>query len=68
MPVIQSTFDVRYRTAIEVSYGTGLRIFEVVAIRIDDFDTVNVKGFIQVRCGKGSHEHMTYLLATVLTY
>ena len=41
-----------------------LRISEVVALRIDDIDAK--KGFIHVRCGKGGHERMAYLPATVL--
>ncbi len=49
--LIQSTHDLRYRTAIELAYGTGLRIGEVVALKVSDIDSE--KSMIHVTCGKG---------------
>ncbi len=57
--LIQSVYDIRYRTAVELAYAAGLRISEVVALQVGDIDSV--RGFVHVRRGKGGHERLVHL-------
>ena len=68
--LIQSTHNLRYRTAIETAYSTGLRMSELLALKVSDIDAA--KRMIHVRCGKGGHERLVFmppsLLATLRSY
>lgn len=63
--LILSTHDLRYRTAIELAYGTGLRIGEVVALKVSDIDSD--RAMIRVNCGKGGHERLVYMPPSLLS-
>ncbi len=56
--------DLRYRTAALTAHGAGLRISEVVALKISDID--GEKGLLRIGSGKGGHERMAHLPAPVL--
>ena len=62
--LIQATHNLRYRTAIELAYCTGLRISEVVALKVSDIDSV--KELIHVGCGKGGHERVVFMPQALL--
>lgn len=49
----------KYKTIFMLVYGTGLRISEVVDLRIEDIDSKNMR--IRVRNGKGKKERYTVL-------
>ena len=57
--LIQSTHNLRYRIAIETAYSCGLRMSEVLALKVSDID--RAKTMIHVRCGKGGHERMVFM-------
>ena len=46
--------DYKYKTIFMMIYGSGLRISEAVAIRVEDIDSENMRLF--VRNGKGERE------------
>ena len=54
-----SVHNIKYRAAIELAYGTGLRISEVVDLKVADIDSK--KMMIHVACGKGGHERMVFM-------
>ncbi|MCB1232929.1 MAG: integron integrase [Verrucomicrobiae bacterium] len=49
----------RYRTAAKLQYGTGLRLSELVSLRVKDVDLE--RGRVTVRQGKGGKDRMTVL-------
>ena len=49
----------RYQMAARLQYGTGLRLSELVRLRIKDIDLG--RGTVTVRSGKGSKDRMTVL-------
>lgn len=51
--------DYKYKTIFMMIYGSGLRISEAVAIRVEDIDSENMRLF--VRNGKGERERYTVL-------
>ncbi len=51
--------DGQYRLAAELQYGGGLRLNEVVGLRVKDVDLVREQ--ITVRCGKGDRDRTTIL-------
>ena len=57
--LIDAVSDIRYRAAVELAYATGLRISEVVALKVPDIDSR--KSMIHVVCGKGGHERMVFM-------
>lgn len=56
--------DYKYKTIFMMIYGSGLRISEAVAIRVEDIDSKNMRLF--VRNGKGERERYTVLPETSL--
>ena len=62
--LIQSVHNIRYRTAVQFAYSTGLRISEVVELQVSDIDSD--KCFCHVRNGKGGHERLVHLPQTLL--
>lgn len=56
--------DYKYKTIFMMIYGSGLRISEAVAIRVEDIDSENMRLF--VRNGKGERERYTVLPKTSL--
>jgi len=55
--------DPRYEMAARVQYGAGLRLSELVRLRIKDVDLP--RGTLTVRGGKGDKDRMTVLPASV---
>lgn len=49
----------QYRLAAELQYGGGLRLGEVVSLRVKDIDPVREQ--VTVRCGKGDRDRTTVL-------
>lgn len=49
----------QYRLAAELQYGGGLRLGEVVGLRVNDIDSVREQ--VAVRCGKGDRDRTTVL-------
>ena len=59
MRLFKATFDVRYRTAFELAYSTGLRISEVLELQPDDLS--REQQMVRVRRGKGGHERRVFV-------
>lgn len=49
----------KYKTIFMLAYGSGLRIWEIVNLRVEDIDSKNMRIF--VREGKGNKERYTIL-------
>lgn len=64
--IILATPDLRYRAAIVVAYGAGLRISETVAIKIGD--TRSDEKLLHIPSGKGGTERMAPLPEAVIHY
>lgn len=56
--------DVRYALAARIQYGAGLRLSELVSLRIKDVDLE--RGTLTVRQGKGNKDRMTVLPRSLL--
>lgn len=64
-----SPFDIRNKCMLELLYGTGLRISELLSLTINDIDTINCT----VRCvGKGDKERIVpindYIIESLNNY
>ena len=53
------TPDGRYALAARLQYGAGLRLSELVRLRVKDVDVG--RGTLTVRCGKGDKDRVTVL-------
>lgn len=62
--VVAATVDPVARAAIQVAYGSGLRISEVLALRVEDVDSV--RGVLRVQHGKGDKERSAPLPPSLL--
>lgn len=62
--VLSSLTDLKYRTMLEVLYGTGVRCGELVRLKISDIDSERM--FIVVRDGKGHKGRLTLLSKALL--
>ncbi len=58
-PKVARCTDGRYALAARLQYGAGLRLSELVRLRIQDVDLV--RGTLTVRMGKGDKDRMTVL-------
>ena len=54
----------KHRAVLAVAYSSGLRVSEVVRLRVEDLD--RDRGLIQVRAGKGRKDRQTLLSRTAL--
>jgi site-specific recombinase XerD len=61
LPCVRS---LKYRTMLQIAYDTGLRLSEVVALRIEDIDSS--RGVIHVVNGKGRKDRFVTLSSTLL--
>ena len=69
LPVVLSREEIRrvldvianrkHRLMVALAYGAGLRVSEVVSLRVGDIDFEG--GFVNVRCGKGRKDRVTVL-------
>jgi len=64
--IILATPDLRYRAAIVVAYGAGLRISETVAIKIGDIRSD--EKLLHIPSGKGGTERMAPMPEAVIHY
>jgi integron integrase len=55
--------DERYGLMARIQYGGGLRLMELVRLRVKDVD--DTRGIITVRCGKGDKDRTTILPETL---
>lgn len=57
--VLRVISNQKHRLLIALAYGAGLRVSEVVSLRVGDLDFGN--GFVNVRGGKGAKDRVTLL-------
>lgn len=57
--------DERYGLMAKIQYGGGLRLMELVRLRVKDVD--ETRGIITVRCGKGDKDRTTVLPESLRT-
>jgi len=62
--LIRSLGNIKHRTMLQVLYGTGLRVSELVGLRIGDIDSD--RNVITVRRGKGGKDRQVPLPPTLL--
>lgn len=62
--ILAACTDVRYRTMLKLCYGCGLRLSEVLAVRVADID--GERQLLRVRQGKGAKDRLVPLSATLL--
>ncbi|MDZ4697860.1 MAG: site-specific integrase [Deltaproteobacteria bacterium] len=68
--LFDATRNLRHRTMLMTTYGAGLRVSELVSLRIGDIDSARM--LVHVRQGKGQRERIVklsaHLLETLRTY
>ena len=57
--LLDATTNFKYRTMFEVMYGSGLRVSEVVRIKVQDIDLTNLT--LMIRKAKGKKDRMTII-------
>ena len=62
--LLDSLANIKHRTMLQVLYGTGLRVSELIGLRIRDIDSG--RNTITVRCGKGAKDRQIPLSPTLL--
>jgi integrase/recombinase XerD len=63
--LLQAAPDIKYRAALSVAYGAGLRASEVVALKVGDIDSERM--VLRVEQGKGGKDRYAMLSPTLLT-
>jgi integrase len=62
--ILAACTDARYRTMLKLCYGCGLRLSEVLAVRVADVD--GERRLLRVRQGKGAKDRLVPLSETLL--
>jgi len=62
--VIGACLDLRYRTMLLLCYGCGLRLSELVAVRVGDLD--GERSLLRITQGKGAKDRLVPLSPTLL--
>jgi integrase/recombinase XerD len=62
--LIDATHSIKYKTAFSVAYGAGLRIGEVVALKVTDIDSDRM--LLRIEQGKGQKDRMAMLSPMLL--
>jgi integrase/recombinase XerD len=57
--IFKAVVNLKHRTMLMLAYACGLRVSEVVSLRIEDFDTE--RGLIHIRSAKGKKDRFTIL-------
>jgi site-specific recombinase XerD len=57
--ILRTTTSLKYRTLFQLVYGTGLRLSEVISLRLTDLD--RVRRLVTVRGGKGRKDRIVML-------
>ena len=61
--LIAAASNLKYQTALSIAYGTGLRVSEIVALKVGDIDSQRMT--LRVEQGKG-HKDRYAMLSPVL--
>ena len=62
--ILDACADVRYRTMLTLCYGCGLRLSEVLAVRVHDIDSE--RALLRIVQGKGAKDRLVPLSPTLL--
>jgi integrase/recombinase XerD len=62
--LLEAVRDPRYRLAMMVAYASGLRLSEILHLRVEDIDSH--RNVIRVRAGKGAKDRYTLLSPVLL--
>jgi integrase/recombinase XerD len=57
--LIAAAHNLKYRTALSVAYGAGLRVSEVVALKVTDVDSKRM--VLRIEQGKGNKDRLAML-------
>lgn len=63
--LLEAAAGLKYQAALSVAYGAGLRVSEVVALKVEDIDSERM--VIRVEQGKGRKDRYALLSPTLLT-
>ncbi len=63
--LIEVTTNPKHQLILALAYGTGLRVSEIIALRVMDFDFENLR--VMVRSGKGNKDRTTVLPDKLVT-
>jgi len=64
--LIAAAHNLKYRTALSVAYGAGLRVSEVVALKVTDVDSKRM--VLRIEQGKGNKDRLAMLSPVLLGY
>jgi integrase/recombinase XerD len=64
--LIGAAYNLKYRTALSVAYGAGLRVSEVVALKVTDIDSKRM--VLRIEQGKGKKDRLAMLSPVLLGY
>lgn len=64
--LIAAANNLKYRTALSVAYGAGLRVSEVVALKVTDIDSKRM--VLQIEQAKGKKDRLAMLSPVLLGY
>jgi len=64
--LIDAASNPKYRAALSVAYGAGLRVSEVVALKISDIDSTRMT--LRIEQGKGHKDHYAMLSPVLLEH
>ena len=64
--LIGAAHNLKYRTALSVAYGAGLRVSEVVALKVTDVDSKRM--VLRIEQGKGKKDRLAMLSPVLLGY
>lgn len=62
--LLTAASNIKYRTALSVAYGAGLRVSEVVALKVSDIDSQRM--VLRIEQGKGKKDRMAMLSPVLL--
>ena len=57
--MLEATANLKHKLLMEIMYGSGLRVSEIIKLKIKDIDLA--EGIIRVNLGKGKKDRQTIL-------